>query len=140
MQVPPSSLLIAAIRRRLKQFVGARARAYRLSPTQFWVLNRIYERQGMSLRELADALFMDAPTASRVVARLAAMKLVRMEPDPADRRRGRLVPTPRGRALGAQLHEVALEVRGAVDAGLTPAEREVLRALLGKVLAHVGQL
>jgi DNA-binding MarR family transcriptional regulator len=136
----PAALLISAIRRRLKQVVGAQVRAYGLSPAQFWILNRIFECEGLSLRELAGSLYMDQPTTSRVVSTLAAHKLVRMEGDPADRRRGRLVPTARGRALAAKLHRIALETRGAVESGLTAAERDTLRALLRKALAHIDEL
>jgi DNA-binding MarR family transcriptional regulator len=136
----PAALLIAAIRRRLKQVVGAQVRAYGLSPTQFWVLNRIFERQGSSLRELAESLRMDPPTASRVVSALADKQLVRMDGDPKDRRRGRLVLTARGRAQATKLNGVALEARAAVEAGLTVKEREHLRSLLQKALAHVSQL
>lgn len=132
-----ASLLIAAIRRRLKQVVGAQVRAYGLSPAQFWILNRIFEREGQSLRELAGSLHMDQPTASRVVSALAREKLVRMEGDPEDRRRGKLLPTARGKALARRLHTVALESRSLVEAGLTSAERETLRALLTKALSHM---
>ena len=133
----PAALLIAAIRRRMKQVVGAQVRAYGLSPAQFWILNRIFEGEGLSLRELASSLHMDQPTASRVVSTLAKNKLVRMEGDPVDRRRGRLVLTARGRSLADKLHPVAHQTRSAVEAPLTTAERETLRALLAKALSHI---
>jgi DNA-binding MarR family transcriptional regulator len=132
-----ASLLIAAIRRRLKQAVGAQVRAYGLSPAQFWILNRIFEREGQSLSELAGSLHMDQPTASRVVSALSREKLVRMEGDPEDRRRGKLIPTARGKALARRLHAVALDSRSLVEAGLTNAERDTLRALLAKALSHM---
>jgi DNA-binding MarR family transcriptional regulator len=134
----PAALLIAAIRRRLKQVVGVEVREYGLSPTQFWVLNRIFEHEGSSLKELADGLHMDQPTASRVVSALTRQKLVRMDDDPDDRRRGRIVITAKGRTLAHKLHTLALDTRAAVEAGLTPSERETLRALLTKALAHVS--
>jgi len=136
----PAALLIAAIRRRLKQLVGAQVRAYGLSPAQFWVLNRIFESEGMSSSELAMSLHMDQPTTSRVVSALVKSKLVRMEGDPTDRRRGRLLPSARGRALADKLHGLALEARRAVEAGLSASERETLRSLLAKALAHIEKL
>ena len=136
----PASLLIAAIRRRIKQVIGAQVRELGLTPAQFWVLNRIFEREGMSLRELAGSLYMDTPTASRVVSALARMKLARAEADPEDRRRSRIVATARGRVLAAKLHGLALETRAAVEAPLSAPEREQLRALLTKALNHVRTL
>jgi DNA-binding MarR family transcriptional regulator len=136
----PSSLLIAAIRRRLKQVVFVRVREHGLSPQQFWVLQRIAEHPGSSLRALADGLHMDGPTASRVVNALVRQKLVRMEADPEDRRRGKLVLSASGRSLASRLAHVAAEVRGAVEAGLSAGERGALRTLLRKALANVERM
>lgn len=136
----PAALLISAIRRRLKQVVDAKVRPFGLSPAQFWVLNRLFEREGLSLRELAESLHMDTPTASRVVSALVRQKLVRTEDDPADRRRARLALTARGRAMAEKLHSIAVTTRSAVEAPLTPVERDTLRALLVKALGHVSQL
>ena len=135
-----TALLISALRRRLKQFVGAQVREHDLSPAQFWVLNRVFEGEGASLRELAESLHMDQPTTSRVVAALVRQKLLRMEEDAEDRRRARIVTSARGRALAQKLHGLAVETRAAVDAGLTAQERETLRALLRKALRHVSTL
>jgi DNA-binding MarR family transcriptional regulator len=136
----PASLLISAIRRRLKQVVGLQVRAAGLTPAQFWVLNRIFEREGLSLRELSASLHMDTPTASRVVSALSRQKLVRHEEDTLDRRRTRVVATARGRSLAERLHPIALETRAAVEAPLSSHEREQLRVLLTKALNHVSKL
>jgi MarR family transcriptional regulator, organic hydroperoxide resistance regulator len=136
----PATLLISAIRRRLKQVVGAQVREFGLSPSQFWVLNRIFEREGMSLRDLAASLHMDTPTASRVVSALSRQKFVRTEDDPDDRRRTRLVCTARGRVLAEKLHPIAQSTRSSFELPFTPAERETLRSLLVKGLAHVSKL
>lgn len=136
----PASLLIAAIRRRMKQIIGEQVREYGLTPAQFWMLNRVFDREGLSLRELADSLHMDTPTASRVVAALVRQKYVRSEEDPEDRRRARIVVTPRGRALADKLQSIAAQMRSAVEAPLTVNERETLRNLLRKSLQHVSRL
>jgi DNA-binding MarR family transcriptional regulator len=136
----PASLLIAAIRRRLKQVIGEQVREYGLTPAQFWMLNRVFEHEGLSLRELADSLHMDTPTASRVVAALVRQKYLRSDEDPDDRRRARIVMSSRGRALADKLHTVAVHARSAVEAPLTGSERETLRTLLRKSLQHVSRL
>ncbi len=135
----PAGLLIATIHRRIVQAVGLRVRSYRLTPRQFWILVRLYEEQGCALGELAEGLRMGEPTASRAVATLAARKLLRAEVDPEDRRRARLSLTAEGRRLGQELHPLALEVRHAVEAGLSATERALLRTLLGKLLANVDR-
>jgi len=136
----PVGLLIGAVRRRVKQAVGNRARPYGLSPQQFWMLVGVAEHRGASLSELAGRLRVDTPTASRVVATLVKRGLVRVTGDPDDRRRCRLDPTARGTALARRLQPVAAEMRGALVAGLTPTEHETLRRLLRRVIANLDRL
>ncbi|MET0287592.1 MAG: MarR family transcriptional regulator [Polyangiales bacterium] len=124
----------------MKQIIGEQVRDYGLTPAQFWTLIRIFEREGLSLRELADSLHMDTPTASRVVAALVRSKYVRSEEDPDDRRRSRILLTPRGRTLADKLHAVAVQTRAAVEAPFSANERETLRNLLRKSLQHVSRL
>jgi MarR family transcriptional regulator, lower aerobic nicotinate degradation pathway regulator len=66
-------------------------------------------------------LAVDSMEASGIVAR---------ERDPDDRRRTRVVLTPRGRRTLARAHEIADETVAALLPGLSAAEREQLHALL----------
>jgi DNA-binding MarR family transcriptional regulator len=132
-------VLIAATRRRIKQAVGQRLRAHRLAPQQFWLLVAIHEREGLSLRELAETRHVDQPTACRVVMALARKGLVRAEGDPNDRRRSSLRLTAQGEALARKVLPLALEVRRAIDGALTPAERTVARRALRKVMASMDR-
>jgi DNA-binding MarR family transcriptional regulator len=136
-QREPIGILVAAVRRRIRQIVAARVSRYGLTPQQFLVLVAAYEHEGCSLGEITGHVWMDQPTASRVIAALARRKRVRVEADPGDRRRGRLFLTPGGRALARKLHPVALEIRSAAETGLDSSERDTLRALLAKVIANI---
>lgn len=123
----PVGLLIGDVRRRIRQAVSSRVRRYHLSTQQFWVLVAIYEQPGFSLGELATHLWMDAPTASRVVVALARRKLVQGRDDPVDRRRSRLHLEVSGTALANELRELAIAMRTAAVRGLSPSELNVLR-------------
>ena len=133
----PIGLLVAVVRRRIKQAVSTLVRDHKLSPQQFWTLMAIATHEGVSLRELAEVQRMDPPTACRVVTTLTRRRLVHSGADPADRRRSRLVLTPSGRSLADRLAPVATAVRSAVDAGLTPSERAAVVAGLQKVIANL---
>jgi MarR family transcriptional regulator, transcriptional regulator for hemolysin len=139
-QHEPIGLLLAAARRRNKQVVGERARPFGLSPQQFWSLIVLHERNGLSLRDLAERHRMDEPTASRVMAALTRRGLVSCETDPGDRRRCRLRLTDDGEALARQLRPLAQEVRRALVRGFTPAEREMLAAMLLRLIANMDWL
>lgn len=138
-QEEPVGLLLAAIRRRLRQIVHAEARAHRLSPQQFWAMVAVEEAGPASLGALADRLRVDAPTASRVVASLTRRRLVRMSEDPADRRRLLLATTPEGAELAHKLRPVARAVREALTAGFSAAELGVLRGALRRVLTNLDR-
>jgi DNA-binding MarR family transcriptional regulator len=131
--------LIAVARRRLKQAVGRRVAHHGLSSQQFWVLVHLDDADGPPLCEVCDALRMDAPTASRIVAALTRRGLVRPVEDPADRRRARLKLTPPGRALARELQPLAEEFRAAVDRDLSRREAVELRRLLEKVIAGLDR-
>jgi len=135
----PVGLLIAAVRRRIKQTVGDVARPMRLTPQQFWVMVGIFEREGLSLTELAERHPLDQPTASRVVAALARRRLVHVADDADDRRRSHLLLTESGRALAARLHPLAQEIRAATVAGFAPAELESLASALRRIVANLDR-
>jgi DNA-binding MarR family transcriptional regulator len=132
-------MLLAAVRRRIRQVVHATARAHRLAPQQFWMLLGIDEEGPISLGGLAARIRMDPPTASRVVASLTRRRLVRMAEDPADRRRLLIETTEEGAELAARLRPLAREVRDALVAGFSPAELAGLRTSLGRILTNLDE-
>jgi DNA-binding MarR family transcriptional regulator len=95
------------------------------------------ERLGdaVSVSDLAAAIGVDQPRASRVVADCAAGGLVERASDPADARRTLVTLTDEGRAV---LEERRRERRAAVERsleGFTAAERAHLAALLARFVA-----
>ena len=133
-------LLIAAARRLVKQAVSAEALRRGLSYQQFWFLVGIAETEGLSQRELSERLRTDAPTASRVIAGLVRLGLIRAGEDPRDRRRSALFLTPRGSALARRLVPVAAAVRAAMVEGMPESERDALRRSLRRVIANMERL
>jgi DNA-binding MarR family transcriptional regulator len=136
----PLALLVAAARRGIKQAIGARLRGSGLSPQQFSILMALHEQRGLSLRALCERRRIDAPTASRVVASLAAKRLLRSGGDRADRRRCRLELTNAGDALARRLDPLLHEIRRALVGGLSLAEQETLRDLLRRLIANAARL
>jgi DNA-binding MarR family transcriptional regulator len=133
----PVGLLVAAARRRIKQAVGRRLAARRLTPPQFWLLVAIQQKRAPSVSELAERLRGDQPTVSRIVATLVRRGLVRVDDDPEDGRRGRLVATAAGQSLQRALAPLAKEVRAAIVRGMDDAEQEALRVGLRKVIENM---
>jgi DNA-binding MarR family transcriptional regulator len=132
-------VLVASVRRRIRQVVRAEAVGHRLSPQQFWSLVTVADVGPLSLGALADRLRMDQPTASRVVASLTKRKLIQMAEDPADRRRLALAATREGAELAARIRPLAHALREALVAGFTPAEVAALRGALVKMVGNLDR-
>ncbi|MBX6377634.1 MAG: winged helix-turn-helix transcriptional regulator [Clostridia bacterium] len=120
--------------------VALRSRSWReagpegLSPTQGQVLVSLrYAPEGLSLRQVAEALAVTPPTASEAVRTLVAKGLVVREADPADRRAVRLHLTPAGRAVAERAAQWPDFLAGAA-AELDPAEQTALLRALVKMV------
>jgi DNA-binding MarR family transcriptional regulator len=132
--------LIAATRRRLKQVVWARLLPYNLTPQQFWVLMVLSQKGPQSLHALAQEVWMDDPTASRVVKGLCERGILRTEADPAHGRRILIRPTQEGEGLIRNLEALTDEIRGHLLGGLDPDELVVVRRALTQMIGNLEAL
>ena len=113
---------------------GARDRerlsSYGVTPSGARAVETLVRLGPVSLNRLATELFVDKSTASRVVGCLEDRGLVRRETAPEDRRALRLLLTPAGRAVAAQLADDAVwEMHALLGAFAPEARRETLRFL-----------
>lgn len=84
-------------------------------------------------RELADFLRLDPSQVVALIDDLEGRGLVERRTDERDRRSKVLVPTAAGRRICAEAREAVLAAEAAPFAALSPAERETLAELLGRV-------
>jgi DNA-binding MarR family transcriptional regulator len=83
---------------------------------------------------------MDKVKVSRAVRALLDRGLLAREEDAADRRVQRLAMTPAGRALHAGIVPEARALEAELLAGLDPAERLALHAMLGRLDARLREM
>jgi DNA-binding MarR family transcriptional regulator len=133
-------LLIAAARRRIKQAVWKRLRPLHVTPAQSAVLRALHEGEEMSQVRCAQVLGIDAPMACRILRSLADKRLVKLGADPKDRRRFAIKLTPSGERLAVQLGELFDDFNRSAERGLTNAEKESLRTVLGKIIANMDEI
>lgn len=102
-------------------------------PARFRLLEALAASpEPLSVSELADAIGVDQPRASRLVQQAVALDLVAREADPEDARRTRIALTEHGRSLAGGMRGHRREtVRAALDA-LTDDERAEFVRLLAK--------
>ncbi len=108
---------------------GARGYHYR-------VLAALEEFGPASQASLGRRTAMDRSDVVAAVNDLARLELVRRTPDAADRRRNVITITPAGLAHLQRLDGLLAEVQDELLAPLSPAERDQLTRLLGRLLAH----
>src|SRR5262245_2765340 len=111
-------LLIGAARRRIKQVLWGQLASAGIKPPQLGVLLMLDGGADLSLHELAVRMWIDDPSACRLVAKLIERGMVRAAQHPRDRRSSRLALTRRGRTLARKLRAVADQIQIDIARGL----------------------
>jgi DNA-binding MarR family transcriptional regulator len=133
--------LATALRRRLKHVVASRLTPYDLTIQQFWVLLVLLEEGPSSLHPLALRVWMDDPTASRVVKAMVERGLLRTQPDPKHGRRILISLSPSALPLAHELQRLAIEIKSGLVAGLHPDQQAILcQGLLAMIRNVDGML
>ncbi len=132
--------LAAAVRRRLKHVVGARLTPHDLTIQQFWVMLVLLEQGTTSLHPLAQQVWMDDPTASRVVKAMVGRGLLRTQSDPKHGRRILISLAPKALSLAQDLQDLAAEIKAALVAGLSLDEQTAMRRGLLTMIANLDDM
>lgn len=122
---------------RLRHALGQHLRQFELTPEQFGLLGRLWEQEGLSQRELADRLFKDKPTITRMLETLDQRGLIRREHHDHDRRVFRVFLTAAGRALELPVLEALKDFRSQAYRGLSPEEQERTKAHMDQICRNL---
>ena len=104
---------------------------------QYQLLRALWERDGMTPRELAEHAAVEMPTVTRTVQRMVRDGLVRREAHPSDARSVRILLAPKGRALEEAAVDLRRQIVKAALAGIPPEERARLAATLARILQNL---
>jgi DNA-binding MarR family transcriptional regulator len=132
--------LVATTRRRVKQVVWVRLAPLGLTPQQYWVILVVNRKGPQSLHALAREVWMDDPTASRLVKALCDRGLLHSAPDPAHGRRILIRLTPEGTGTARELEAISEEIRVRLAGGLSDEEQAVVRRGLSQMIANMDSL
>jgi len=92
-------MLIVAARRSIRQLIAAKVVPLEITPHHYWLLMILFKGAPMSLGELTKAMWMDAPTVSRMVQQMGQRGYLAVGPDPDHGRRIRIRLTEGGLIL-----------------------------------------
>ena len=119
------------VMQRMKQDSGRKAAEWDMSLAQVRALYAL--REPLSMRELAERLYLDPSNLTALVDRLEDLGLVQRQADADDRRIKRLVITEKGVHLSEEIID-AVFADGTVFDALDADEQEHLLRLLGKMV------
>jgi DNA-binding MarR family transcriptional regulator len=117
-----------------------------ISVTQCYALEAVAEHGPLRLGALAERMFLDKSTTSRVVATLVRKKYLTQTPDPADARATAIAVTRSGRQLYerinrdliAQQHEVLQDLDPGVRDGVVEVIRRLAQAAEKRFMSGVS--
>ncbi|HBX24415.1 MAG TPA: MarR family transcriptional regulator [Desulfotomaculum sp.] len=123
---------------KLKNELLHQFKQYDVTPEQWAVLNRLWERDGITPKELAEKTFKDLPNIARILEKLVRKKLVARQPDPADKRSSQVFLTERGKELKGVLIPIAQGVLDQATRGIGTDQIVQLKALLNRIYQNLG--
>jgi DNA-binding MarR family transcriptional regulator len=126
-----------ALARLLEREWTAAFAAFSLTPPQAFLLRLILDRPGLSQRELADAMTIARPTATRVLDGLEARKLIKRRAG-EDAREQRIHPTADAEAIRDGLNGASATVTRRLKALLGPQAFEQTVTKIRAVRTAIG--
>lgn len=109
-------------------------------PGQFAQLLALYERDGLTQRELCEVVRIEQPTMAATLKRMERDGLIERVPDPEDGRRVRIVLTEHARALEVDLAAAARRVNAAAAEGISAEEVETFLSVVTRLVGNLEPL
>ncbi len=132
--------MLTVVRSRLRQVSWRLLAPHGITPQQYQVLRVLHDTPGLCHGQLAGALGLDKPTATRMVQTLKRKGWVDVLPHPCHGRKTRLELNAEGMALVESLAGFRRTVREGLEEGLDPAERLAVRTLLHKLKTNLDRM
>jgi DNA-binding MarR family transcriptional regulator len=126
--------LISGINWQYKQVVDLRLKPKGLPIEQYRILESLQRRDGQSMRELADDVFVDSASLTKIIDRMIGSSNVYRAPDPADRRKVLIFISEKGHKTLADLRKALKGSRSGLVNRLPPDQVNQLRDLLQNML------
>lgn len=101
---------------------------------QFPILLELWERDGVTQKELLSELDLEQATLANTLTRMERDGLIRREPNPADARSQKICLTDKARSARDAAYQAAHDQNAQALAGLSPDERKQFLALCGRIV------
>jgi DNA-binding MarR family transcriptional regulator len=125
--------------RRLNRHVAGAVRPLGLTASHVNILLTLWDHGALAVGELQERLGFSSSALTGALDRMEEAGLVKRVPSQSDRRSFLVEPAPWSRARRLEVIDALVAAEDEYLAGLTPAERGQLLALLGKLVAERGR-
>jgi MarR family transcriptional regulator, organic hydroperoxide resistance regulator len=136
--IDPVGQVLTLAARRQRARTASMLAELNLFPGQDQVLQSLYLNDGLTMGAVADQLSIKPPTASKMIARMAAQGLLERKGKVDDARLVAVFITDEGRARIDPLRKIAKRVEKEALVGLDDKDVRRLRRLLKKVSKNLG--
>src|SRR6266851_9268264 len=131
-------LLIARVALIHRTRVSAYLSKHDLYVGQEMLLKCLWNQDGLSQKEIADQMGIQAATATRMVIRMERAGLVERKTDPEDQRVSQVYLTDLGRALQSVVEEGWMAIEQQILEGFSLEERLLLRRYLEQIYKNLS--
>jgi len=111
-------------------------RDFDITPSQFGVLQSLYQEDGLPAYKLVERLYSDSSTIMAVLNRLEKKGLVRREGEPTDHRVNCIFLTRKAKKMMPELVARVEALNKDMESALLPEEVQIFRACLTKLYLH----
>ena len=122
----------------MKRELARQFRPHDITPEQWAVLNRLWEQDNQTQKQLAARTFKDQPTMARICRRLEEKGLVRRTPCSDDGRASRVQLSDEARSVIPELIPRAVRTIEKALAGIDPVEAATAKKVLSRMFDNLG--
>ena len=133
----PFGLAELRLARLFARALQSRFAEHGVSTGQWPLLLYLWEKEGLSQKQLARRVQIEEPTTTRTLDRMERDGLVHRVRDATDRRRINVYLTERGRQLRDELVPYAQEVNALATHGLSEQDKSKINSLLNYMIARL---
>jgi DNA-binding MarR family transcriptional regulator len=139
-EADPSLLdVVARVARAVKGSMQVALEGHGVHAGQNFILERLWEKDGQTPGEIAEAIGVEGPTVVRALQRMAAAGLVVRKKHPTDGRQIAIHLTPAGSKLRTQIPRALRQVEEQALTGFSKAERAELFQLLERLGSNLDR-
>ncbi len=118
---------------KLKNELFQQLKEYGVTPEQWAVLNRLWEEDGITPKELADLTFKDKPNTNRILINLQKMGLIARKSHPTDKRAFQIFLTDAGKDLKVKLIPKAVSLLEKATRKIEEKKVKEMKILLNQI-------